>query len=276
RPQRQRTHPAAPRDPRPVPLAGQRPRARQRDRACDGGVQRQPDPPRAPAPAPLRDAPRGPRQHRPGDARPHARGGGAGADPARPPGVRRQARRGRAAPRALAPHALSQAQPLRDHVMPPIAIAGAAGYAVLASWYDVRTRRIPNRLSGAALVGALVVSETAGGIGLRAALAGLALGAAIMLPPFALGAVGGGDLKFTAVAGAWLGPRLGLRASLVGPALGLVVALAAAAAAGRAGEALSGAARLAWLLAASLSFTHVLREGHSPSRLAPIPYALPL
>jgi prepilin peptidase CpaA len=160
--------------------------------------------------------------------------------------------------------------------MPPLAIAGTASYAVLASWCDVRTRRIPNRLSGAALVGALVVAETTGGIGLRAALTGLALGAAIMLPPFALGAVGGGDLKFTAVAGAWLGPRLGFQALLVGTALGLVVALASAAVAGRAGEALSGAARLAWLLASSLSLIDALRGDDAASRLAPIPYALPL
>ena len=125
-----------------------------------------------------------------------------------------------------------------------LAGSGVSLYAVLATCWDVRQRRIPNWLSGSALLAALPVAASDGGIGLPAAPTGLALGAGAFFVPFTLGAVGGGDLKFAAVAGAWLGPHVGLNALLVGTVCGLFVGLGSAALAGRAGQALSAAARL--------------------------------
>ena len=149
-------------------------------------------------------------------------------------------------------------------------------YAVLATCWDVRQRRIPNWLSGLSLVAALPAAIADGGIGVLAAGQGFALGAGAMLVPFMLGAVGGGDVKFVAVAGAWLGPRVGLNAILLGTVLGLFAALGAAAAAGRFGEALSGAARLVWLAAAGLSLTQLPPSDQATGHVAPIPYAAPL
>jgi prepilin peptidase CpaA len=148
-------------------------------------------------------------------------------------------------------------------------------YAALAAWWDVRVRRIPNRLSAAAFVAALAVAPGDGGIGLGAALGGLAVGASLLLVPFAAGAVGGGDVKFAAVAGAFLGPGLALYALAIGTSLGLVLALAAAARAGRAVESLRGAARLAWLTAATATLPPAPAEPGG-ARPAAIPYVVPL
>jgi len=149
-------------------------------------------------------------------------------------------------------------------------------YAVLATCWDIRQRRIPNWLSGAFLIAALPAAALENGIGLLAAGQGFVLGAAVLFVPFVLGAVGAGDLKFVAVAGAWLGPRVGLNALLLGTVLGLFAALGAAAAAGRFGEALSGAARLVWLAAAGLSLTQLPPADRQAGHMAPIPYAAPL
>jgi len=77
-------------------------------------------------------------------------------------------------------------------------------YVGLAVLWDVRERRIPNWLSGTWLLVALPSATLDEGIGLPAALAGLGLAGAALLGPYLAGAVGAGDLKFAAVAGAWL------------------------------------------------------------------------
>jgi prepilin peptidase CpaA len=160
--------------------------------------------------------------------------------------------------------------------MSTVACTGVSLYAALASLWDIRERRIPNWLSGIALLAALPAAVGGGGIGINAALSGLLLGGAVLLVPFITGAVGGGDVKFAAVAGAWLGPEAGLNALLLGTALGLFVGLGYAAAMGRARAAIRGAARLVWLLASSLSFAHVPPPDEEAARTAPIPYAVPL
>jgi prepilin peptidase CpaA len=143
-------------------------------------------------------------------------------------------------------------------------------------WWDVRERRIPNRLSALGLVGALLVAAAAGGAALTAALGGLALGAGALLVPFALGAVGGGDVKFAAVASAWLGPRLALNALLLGMALGLLAALVSAARTGRVREAMARAGAFVWLVAATRSLATVGALEPEHPTLTPIPYAVPL
>jgi len=153
---------------------------------------------------------------------------------------------------------------------------GVLGYAALATGFDLRERRIPNWLSGLGLAGALAAAPTDAGIGLPAALFGAGLGLGALFIPFTLGAVGGGDVKFAAVAGAWLGPRVALNALLLGSALGLFAALGFAAAAGRAAAALASAGRLLWLFAASPSLSTLPAAPAAEEQLAPIPYAVPL
>ena len=157
-----------------------------------------------------------------------------------------------------------------------ITCLGVSLYAVLATWWDVRERRIPNWLSGTALLVALTVAVLDGGIGLSASGLGFFLGGLAFVMPFAVGAVGAGDVKFAAVAGAWLGPQIGFHALLLGTVLGLFVGLASAAGVGRAGEAIAGAARLVYLFASSLSFAELPPPDQQAARIAPIPYAAPL
>lgn len=157
-----------------------------------------------------------------------------------------------------------------------LATCGAVIYAALGAGWDIRARRIPNGLSAAALVAALVVAATPAGLGVSTACLGALLGLAVFLAPYSLGAVGGGDVKFAAVASAWLGPRLGLQALLLGTALGLVVALACASGEGRLRDAIAGARRTVWLLAATLRLSTLPPAPPPLGRLATIPYAVPL
>ncbi len=93
---------------------------------------------------------------------------------------------------------------------------------------DVRQRRVPNLLVTTFLAAALVIAWVGnGGPGVRAAVGGLGVGLGVLLVPFALGRIGGGDAKFLGTVGAFLGPRLTLDAFLVGSILGGVATLVA-------------------------------------------------
>jgi prepilin peptidase CpaA len=114
---------------------------------------------------------------------------------------------------------------------PPLPAALPAVLLVLvlmiAVWHDVRTRRIPNRLilagAGAAfLVHALLPS------GLLFSLAGCVLGLLLLLPFYAMRALGAGDVKLMAVVGAFLGPFGVMGATLLTMLAGGVLALAVA------------------------------------------------
>ncbi|WP_043002995.1 A24 family peptidase [Comamonas testosteroni] len=79
-----------------------------------------------------------------------------------------------------------------------------------ASISDLRTRRIPNRLTfggiALALLYGLLAPHPHGG-GFFWALGGMALGLAMMLPLYLLHAMGGGDVKLMAMVGSFIGPE---------------------------------------------------------------------
>src|SRR5438105_11045921 len=113
--------------------------------------------------------------------------------------------------------------------------ASAAALLVLlaaASWWDLRTRRIPNRLTVPALGAALALRllDPAGPAvaSLAAGVEGALLGLAFALPLFALRAMGGGDAKLLMATGAFLGPVALVPAMVLGAvvagALGLLIA----------------------------------------------------
>ncbi|MGH8730045.1 MAG: A24 family peptidase [Burkholderiales bacterium] len=81
---------------------------------------------------------------------------------------------------------------------------------LVAAWSDWRAHRIPNWLvfGGAAyaLIYNTVFPSYPDGVGLLAALAGLGLGLALLLPFYLLRAMGAGDVKLMAMVGAFLGP----------------------------------------------------------------------
>jgi prepilin peptidase CpaA len=100
----------------------------------------------------------------------------------------------------------------------------------LAAVIDLRTRRIPNALTGAlAVLGLGIAAAELGPIGLGGALLGCLLGFAFMLPGHVFGATGMGDVKLFAAIGAMLGPATTVRAffytAIAGGVLALVVAV---------------------------------------------------
>jgi prepilin peptidase CpaA len=97
------------------------------------------------------------------------------------------------------------------------------GLMCAALWSDARDRRLPNRLMLATLLAGLVTRIGMGPWGVVSGLEAVLLGAALGVPLFLLGAIGGGDVKLVAAAGAFLGPRELLWALLLGGALSLLL-----------------------------------------------------
>ena len=78
---------------------------------------------------------------------------------------------------------------------------------VTASWYDVKSYRIPNWLILAGLVLGMLSGLWHGEwAGMLTAIKGCAVGMAVLLPLYWLRAMGAGDVKLMAVVGAFLGP----------------------------------------------------------------------
>jgi prepilin peptidase CpaA len=110
---------------------------------------------------------------------------------------------------------------------------------------DVRTRRIPNWLTGA-IAGAGFGLACGGGTvtPLQAAL-GLLAGLLLMLPAHVIGATGAGDVKLMAAVGSVVGPGMVLRAFLYSAVAGGVFAIVVAAWRGRLAATVRDACRLA-------------------------------
>jgi prepilin peptidase CpaA len=109
------------------------------------------------------------------------------------------------------------------------AVAVVVGIAACVT--DIRWRKVPNWLTGGAVLGGLLAHTVApGGQGLAAAAIGAAVGLVVFFPFFALGGMGGGDVKLMAALGTWVGwsPIVwtALYAAVAGGVLGLVVGLA--------------------------------------------------
>lgn len=98
---------------------------------------------------------------------------------------------------------------------------------LLGSIEDIRTRKIPNRYTGPAILAGLILMTVANRWpGLQDSLLGFALAFAVFFLPFAFGAVGAGDLKFMAAIGALKGFAFTAKALLASALAGGVVALA--------------------------------------------------
>ena len=107
----------------------------------------------------------------------------------------------------------------------------ALSAASIAAVIDLFFRRIPNWLTFAALGGGVLINAWLwGGSGAFAALAGAALGAALLLPFYILRVIGAGDVKLLAGLGALLGPQLlvsvAIYAAVVGGVMSAVILLA--------------------------------------------------
>jgi prepilin peptidase CpaA len=93
---------------------------------------------------------------------------------------------------------------------------------------DLKSRKIPNELVVTMLVTgwlfALYAPDIVRALGMS--VAGTAVGFAIWIAFYLAGAIGAGDVKFFAAAGAWLGPAATWRAALIAALAGGVLALA--------------------------------------------------
>jgi prepilin peptidase CpaA len=92
---------------------------------------------------------------------------------------------------------------------------------------DIRSRKIPNELVLVLLVSggvfALFASDVRGALVMS--VSGAVLGFAIWIGFYIVGAIGAGDVKFFAAAGAWLGPALTWRAALIAAVAGGLLAI---------------------------------------------------
>jgi prepilin peptidase CpaA len=154
----------------------------------------------------------------------------------------------------------------------------ALGVALAGCVADIKSRRIPNVLTFGAAAGALGFALVTGGlVGLGWSAAGWAVGAALFLPFFALGGLGGGDVKLVAALGAWLGPGpavwLVLWSALAGGPLALVVALSR----GYAKQAVGNLWGLLtyWRVAGIRPHPGLTLES-APANAPRLPYALPI
>lgn len=111
-----------------------------------------------------------------------------------------------------------------------------AALLMIAIWFDVRERRIPNTLVANGIIWGLALQTLAprgdglfafwwGGLGASQALLGLAAGLALFMPLHLLRAIGAGDVKLLAMVGVWLGPKMLLGAALLTLLAGGVIAI---------------------------------------------------
>lgn len=122
--------------------------------------------------------------------------------------------------------------------------------AALATGADVRTRRIPNRLTGPALLLGIALHWAMNGLGGagNAALGALVAGA-VLLPGWLMGWMAAGDVKLVAALGAFVGFPLSLMMVLLSLMAGGVLALVEALRRGVLVQSIRGAALLgAWAM----------------------------
>jgi prepilin peptidase CpaA len=98
---------------------------------------------------------------------------------------------------------------------------------VVALYYDLKQRRVPNWLTAStAILGLVLQLALRGRTGMLDSLAGFVLGLDILLPLFILGKFGGGDLKLLAALGLLRGGVFLWRVLLLGAISGGLLAVA--------------------------------------------------
>ena len=130
-------------------------------------------------------------------------------------------------------------------MLPNASFAVLIAGLLVATIVDLRTRRIPNVLTGTMAGAGLGLAVFGlGGISVGAAVLGCVVGLVLMLPGHALGATGGGDVKLMAAVGSLLGPLVVVNAVLFTAVAGGVLAVTVAIQRRRLGTTLAGTGRM--------------------------------
>ena len=103
----------------------------------------------------------------------------------------------------------------------------------VASYIDYSAHKVPNRLN-AVIAGAGLVAQgmyfgfwdSAAHMGIGYGLLGMAVGLGVLIVPWLMGGMGGGDVKLMAAIGVWFGPWLALISFCAGALIGGVVGIA--------------------------------------------------
>lgn len=160
--------------------------------------------------------------------------------------------------------------------VPLIIVLGTTVFVVACWWTDLASRRIPNGLTGVAFgVGVLVNIWIYGIAGGLASIVGAVLAGGILALPFALGGVGGGDVKMMGAVGAWLGPYLALLGLAAGLVLGGLFSVLHLTRIGRLGDKLRATTTMVQGAVARRSLDP-LRLSDEAADAVTLPYSLPL
>lgn len=109
---------------------------------------------------------------------------------------------------------------------------------------DIRTRRIPNWLTGAMAGAGFGIAASGGSVSLTNAALGVIAGMLLMMPGHLIGATGAGDVKLMAAVGSLIGPGPALKAFLFSAIAGGAIAIIVAARRGRLASTVKGAGLL--------------------------------
>lgn len=97
---------------------------------------------------------------------------------------------------------------------------------VVAAFIDGYKLKVPNWLTFPLITSGWVISTISyGWVGLGWSLAGTAVGLALLLPAYAIGGMGAGDVKLLAGVGAWVGSTVTLYAFCVSAIIGGLIAI---------------------------------------------------
>jgi prepilin peptidase CpaA len=97
---------------------------------------------------------------------------------------------------------------------------------IVAAYIDGKQLRVPNWLTYPMVASGLVYSAVAGGwAGLGDGLLGMVVGLLCLLPLYAVGGMGAGDVKLLAGVGAWVGATVTFYAFCVSTVVGAVIAV---------------------------------------------------
>ncbi len=97
---------------------------------------------------------------------------------------------------------------------------------ILAAWIDGKELRVPNWITFPMVLTGLIFSTYMGGWGgFGAGMLGMVVGLLTLMPLYAVGGMGAGDVKLMAGIGAWLGWQITLYAFCVSVIVGAIMAV---------------------------------------------------